>query len=133
MATDADPIVGNWYRHLDKGYRFEVVAVDEDEGTVEIQHFDGDLEALDVDTWYDMDIELTEAPEDWSGPVDDFDEETLDYTETDMEEDDWEAPLSELERPRRSGIPKRTSEDEGLEEIEDLGPEDEYEGWREED
>ncbi|MGE0080774.1 MAG: DUF6763 family protein [Thiohalomonadaceae bacterium] len=131
MATDADPVVGNWYRHLDKGYRFEVVAVDEDEGTVEIQHFDGDIEALDIDTWYEMDIEPTEPPEDWSGPVDDFEEEDLDYTETDMEEDDWDEPLGELERPRRSGGRKRKDED--LEEIEDLGREDEYEGWREED
>lgn len=132
MATDADPVVGNWYRHLDKGYRFEVVAVDEDEGTVEMQHFDGDLEALDIDTWYEMDIETIEAPEDWSGPIDDFDQETLDYTETDMEEDDWDAPLGELERPPRAPSPKRKGEE--LEEAEDLGQEEALrEGWREED
>jgi hypothetical protein len=131
MATDADPLVGNWYRHLDKGYRFEVVAVDEDEGTVEIQHFDGDLEALDIDTWYELDIEPTEAPEDWSGPVDDFDQATLDYTETDMDEEDWEAPLGELERPRRTGRkrPDDLEEIEGLEEEEEGKRED----WREED
>jgi len=132
MATDADPIVGNWYRHLDKGYRFEVVAMDEDEGTVEIQHFDGDLEALDVDIWYQMDIEPTEAPEDWSGPVDDFDEATLDYTETGMDEDDWAEPLGELERPRR-GPGRKPKGDDELEEIEGFEEEEPGDEWREED
>jgi hypothetical protein len=132
MATDADPIVGNWYRHLDKGYRFEVVAVDEEGGTVEIQHFDGDLEALDIDTWYEMDIEPIEAPEDWSGPVDDFDEGALDYTETDMDEEDWDEPLGELERPHLGPGRKPRGDDE-LQEIEGFGEEDYGEEGRDED
>lgn len=37
---------------------------------VEIQYFDGDLDELDLDAWYGMEIELTEAPENWSGPLD---------------------------------------------------------------
>ena len=32
MSTEVDPIVGNWYQHLDKGQRFLVVAFDEKEG-----------------------------------------------------------------------------------------------------
>ena len=32
MPTEADPILGNWYRHLDKGQKFWVVALNEDEG-----------------------------------------------------------------------------------------------------
>ncbi|MGJ0483765.1 MAG: DUF6763 family protein, partial [Methylomicrobium sp.] len=52
MKNEADPIVGNWYQHLDKGQAFQVVAVDEDAGAVELQHFDGDVEEIDLDAWY---------------------------------------------------------------------------------
>ena len=49
MATDADPIAGNWYYRQDKGQRFEVINFDEREGAVEIQHFDGDVEEMSLD------------------------------------------------------------------------------------
>ncbi len=37
------PIVGCWYQ-ANLGVTFEVVAVDEDDMTIEIQHFDGSIE-----------------------------------------------------------------------------------------
>ncbi len=80
---------------MEKGQEFEVVAVSEDEGVVEVQHFDGDVESYGLDDWYDMELEPTEAPENWSGPFDQANEDDADYTETDMDEDDWEAPLDE--------------------------------------
>ena len=43
MGNRLPPIVGNWYAHRDKGALFQVVALDEDAGTVEIQEFDGGL------------------------------------------------------------------------------------------
>lgn len=57
MAWDAEPLVGQWYRHLDKGYEFKVVSVDENEGIVEIQYLDDEVEQLDIDSWYEWDIE----------------------------------------------------------------------------
>jgi hypothetical protein len=44
-----DPTVGDWYRS--HGQLFEVVAIDETERVVEIQHADGDLEEIDLDDW----------------------------------------------------------------------------------
>jgi len=41
MQMNLKPIINQWYRHLDKGQRFFVTAVDEDDATVEVQHFDG--------------------------------------------------------------------------------------------
>ena len=46
MGNRLPPIVGNWYAHRDKGALFQVVALDEDAGTVEIQEFDGGLDEL---------------------------------------------------------------------------------------
>ncbi|MFO1422853.1 MAG: DUF6763 family protein [Candidatus Competibacteraceae bacterium] len=42
--SDVDPIIGNWYRNQETGNDFEVVALDEDAQTIEIQYFDGELE-----------------------------------------------------------------------------------------
>ena len=61
--------MGHWYRRLN-GNLFEVVAVDEDGSTVEMQHFDGTIEGLDLEAWQTIDIEPAQAPEDWSGSVD---------------------------------------------------------------
>ena len=41
--------------------------VDEDREIVEIQHLDGDVEELDVDGWAELDLELSDEPEGWSG------------------------------------------------------------------
>jgi hypothetical protein len=102
MPIHRKPIVNQWYRHLDKGQQFQVTAFDEDEGTVEIQHFDGDVEELDLENWYQLEIEPIAPPEDWTGPVDDIERDDLGYTETGMTREDWEAPLREegvRERP----------------------------------
>lgn len=63
------PRVGEWYKHP-SGALFEVVAVDEDDGTIDVQHFDGTVEEHDMDAWMDAGYELAEAPEDYSGSLD---------------------------------------------------------------
>ncbi|MEO6696809.1 MAG: DUF6763 family protein [Gammaproteobacteria bacterium] len=111
MPIEQAPIVSQWYQHLDKGYKFLVAAVDEDEGTVELQHFDGDLEEIDIDSWHAMDIESIEPPEDWTGPMDDIERDDLGYTETDMTGDDWAEPLRDVgkgfEEEEEGETPKR--------------------------
>jgi hypothetical protein len=67
------PEIGAWYR-LRGGESFEVVAIDEDDGTIELQSFDGTVEEMDIEDWTTQrangEIENAEAPEDWSGSVD---------------------------------------------------------------
>lgn len=96
MPTEADPILGTWYQHLDKGQKFCVVALNDDEGLIEMQHFDGDLEEIDRDTWYQLDLEPIEEPENWSGPIDIGEIDDLGIEITDTTGDDWNAPLQEL-------------------------------------
>lgn len=93
--TELDPIIGNWYRHLDKGQMFRVVAVDEENGVVEVQHFDGDVEEIGTDGWAELDLEAAGEPEDWTGPVDDVETDDMGYSETDMEATDWKQSLQE--------------------------------------
>jgi hypothetical protein len=71
--TAPNPSIGEWYRHTG-GDSFEVVAFDEDDGTIEIQYFDGTVEEMDTEDWHsqwaDRALEAAEPPEDWSGSVD---------------------------------------------------------------
>jgi hypothetical protein len=66
-------MIGDWYS-LRGGELFEVVAVDEPEGTVEVQYFDGTVEELELDDWHAQcstgEIQEAEPPEDWTGSVD---------------------------------------------------------------
>lgn len=98
MASETDPIIGNWYRYLDKGLKFEVVAIEEESGIIETQYFDGDIEELDLEDWYEMDIEPIAEPEDWTGPMDEIERDDLGYTETLMGTSDWNAPIRDLRR-----------------------------------
>lgn len=97
MATELDPIVGNWYLDTNNDTTFEVVSLDEDEGTVEIQLYEGEIEAIDIDDWYEMNIEEAAEPDDFAGAYDETDEEEEEEEEEDEfdeededEDDDWD-------------------------------------------
>jgi hypothetical protein len=86
MSNRLRPMVGHWYNHLDKGDLFQVVALDESSGTIEIQEFDGNLDEIDLEEWRQMEIETAAPPEDWTGPVDKLEADDLGYTDPDGEE-----------------------------------------------
>ena len=65
----AYPSIGQWFRRPD-GTLLEVVAVDEDDATVEIQLFDGTIDEVEMDVWHEQYLIEVAAPEDWSGAVD---------------------------------------------------------------
>ena len=64
-----DPHIGGWFRKL-SGKLVQVVALDGQDGTVELQHFDGTVEEVDLDYWDRAVFMTAAAPEDWSGSVD---------------------------------------------------------------
>jgi len=99
MRNELDPRIDQWYAHLDKGQRFFVLAIDEEQNMVEIQHFDGDLEELSLDEWRDLKIELSEEPENWSGALDIAEQDDLGTGVTDTRPDDWDEPGEDF-RPR---------------------------------
>ena len=94
MATNF-PAIGTWFRRPN-GTLLEVVAVDEDDGTIEVQWFDGTLDEIDVDAWSEQLLVEVPAPEDWSGSVD---MDPDDYIESKHEEmpRGFHNPLSFLE------------------------------------
>ena len=93
------PIIGNWYR-ITGSESFEVVAFDEDDGTIELQYFDGTVEEMDIEDWQAEKeagaFEVVEPPEDWTGSVD-----------VDPEEDDTRGAMEYGEDDdRRQGVSK---------------------------
>jgi hypothetical protein len=92
MNAAGKPQIGDWYRHLDKGETFQVVSTDDASGTVEIQSFDGELDSIDAEDWEELPLEVTAAPEDWTGALDSV--EPDDVTEDDSPSDRQAEPKS---------------------------------------
>jgi hypothetical protein len=69
MAIPRRPVLDDWYED-EGGQRFRVIAVDEDDDTIEVQYFDRD-------TWYQMNLQSIEEPEDWTGPFDDLEADDI--------------------------------------------------------
>ena len=115
MATRLIPEVGHWYAHRDKGQIFQVVAFDAEEGFVEIQDFDGDVDEVDLDTWFEMPLDVAEAPEDWTGPVDDVEPDDLGYaSSTEMSPRDWHGPLDEFPAQVQQAVEADESDDDAV-------------------
>lgn len=107
MTKSVDPIVDQWYHYPEKSQKFQVTAIDDHDGTVEVQYFDGDLDEFEMAVWYSMSVELIEEPEDWTGPMDNIERDDLNPVGTEMRWEDWAAPYDEeLEKieagPRQS-------------------------------
>lgn len=97
MSIPYVPFVGDWYRTVDARL-FEVVAVDNEEDTIDIQYFDGDVSELDIEEWNQLQIESVDAPEDWSGPFDNVVADDFGDTDSAIHPDSWDGPLGDFER-----------------------------------
>jgi hypothetical protein len=85
------PTVGSWYRYSD-GRLFEVVAVDEEDDTIETQYYDGTVEEIDGEAWEALGPRAVQAPEDYSGSMDMQKEDYgVDYEDSPLRK--WSNPL----------------------------------------
>jgi hypothetical protein len=90
------PAVGNWYQDLQDGQLFEIVAIDDNDGSINVQYFDGEIEEFDKDTWHLLNIRIAAPPEDWSAP---YEMDASDRHEMDGEVtvENWNDPLNKLD------------------------------------
>ncbi len=110
MTNRLAPVVGHWYSHRDKGELFQVVALDEDSGTIEIQEFDGGVDELDFEEWRELAVDTAEQPEDWGGPLDDVEPDEFGYT-------DMEARVEPAEAAESATTWEQIVEDDDLDEV----------------
>jgi hypothetical protein len=88
VSREYAPTPGKWYENKDEEETFRVLSVDEDDELVEIEYEDGEIEELDLDTWHELDLELTDVPEGWSDSTEADDEDEDDDFDDDEDEDD---------------------------------------------
>ncbi len=110
MAHRLRPEVGQWYGHLDKGQKFEVVAYDPDERVVEVQYFDGAVEEYELEEWFELDIEAVAEPENWTGPLDDVEPDDLEDRGSDLDPEDLDAEASEFRTTPGVRVPRAPEE-----------------------
>jgi hypothetical protein len=99
--TSPSPVVGSWYRRPG-GALFEVVAIDRDDATVEVQHFDATVEEIDLESWDELELAEAQPPEDWSGSVD-VEPEDIEADREVSTGATWTDPLTSLDRSEASG------------------------------
>lgn len=73
MPMEEEPVVGAMYEDED-GLAFEVLSFDEDEGTIEMQYEDGEVSEIDIDAWYEMDLQKLKSST-WKESDDEEEEE----------------------------------------------------------
>lgn len=100
--THYRPIVGNWYQDTDAGCIFEVVAYDEEDETIEVQHLDGEVEEYEIDSWKELRLSGIAPPEDWRLGFELSQEDAGDPDEP-LHPDDWSGALNQIE-PDQIGV-----------------------------
>ena len=111
MAKPA-PVIGEWFRRAG-GDSFEVVAIDRDDHTIEIQYFDGTVEEMELEEWRESEIETCEAPEDWTGSLDVEPEDTENEYEAEPGNTrPWADPLQFVDRGEAGGYSEVDAQEE---------------------
>jgi hypothetical protein len=82
---DVEPITGNRYLNRDNGELFQVVGLDGDAGTIEIQLDNGNLDEIPGVEWGRMDIELVAPELNVQAPTNDISDGPIDAMDDDPE------------------------------------------------
>lgn len=94
--TDLAVVVGGWYQ-VAVGQIFEVVALDPDEQTIEIQYLGGEVEELDFDAWGELELGAAEPPEDWTVSFDRIERDDRGYSDATTRPENWAGVLGNLD------------------------------------
>jgi len=90
------PEVSSWYQDAVSGSLFEVVAIDDASGTIEIQMIDGEVGEYDTATWQSLYLAPAEAPEDWRSPYELNTEDQI-YSDQTVVPENFSGALSAIE------------------------------------
>jgi len=90
------PEISDWYQDLISGSMFEIVAYDEDAGTIEYQLIDGEVGEYDIATWKQLYLTAAEAPEDWRTPFE-LNAEDRVYSDQTIVPENFSGALSDIE------------------------------------
>lgn len=89
MGRAIQPERGQWYRRQDLDASFEVVAIDRDEESIDIQYYSGEVEEVDQTSWEQLELSPIAPPDNWFGAY-----ETDSRIELEAEADSLESALN---------------------------------------
>lgn len=97
------PQIGCWYKDLQQGTLFEVVAVDDAAQTIETQLIDGEVAEYDFENWDELLLEESSEPEDWRNAYELSHEDYLDPDDT-IRPENWSGPVNTIESDIVNGM-----------------------------
>ena len=110
MPMEEEPVVGAMYEDED-GLAFEVLSFDEDDGIIEVQYEDGEVNEIDIDSWYELDLQKLKSRA---------------WKDEDEEEDDA-AETPSTKRGKRTPVPEEDDDDvEDFDDVDDESDDDSY-------
>lgn len=101
MAKSQPPLIGNWYYDAEEDQYFEIVAMDTDRGTIEIQYIDGEVGELDKEQWQQIHPNNVAPPKDADAAFELSDEHHYDSMPC---PDSWNNPLQSIEPESFAGF-----------------------------
>jgi hypothetical protein len=93
MNIPSTAVPGQWHVDRSSGDMLQVVGVDDDGASIDIQYVDGTLEETSRDEWLTLDLEACDQPEDWVGPFDDLEPDDVGLPEGVVEIHGAEQPI----------------------------------------
>jgi hypothetical protein len=96
MPMYEEPVVGAFYED-EEGRTFEVIAFDENDGTVKIQYGESASEEIDLDDWYGLDLERLTAAEASEADLDKPAADDVPDDDIDQDHDDDDYPVKDDE------------------------------------
>jgi len=90
------PTIGAWYFDNDERQLFEVVALDDEQATVEVQYLDGAIGEFDLDTWPQLNLVSAAPPEDSDAGYE-LSQEDRWQDDQALSPDFWGNPLNHIE------------------------------------
>jgi hypothetical protein len=95
--------IGSWYQDIQSGAQFEVVAIDENTQSIEVQLLDGAVCEYDADSWSQLPLRPMEEPEDWRHALELSREDEPD-PDNPFRPERWDSPLDHIEPDIANGL-----------------------------
>ncbi|MBV1931013.1 MAG: hypothetical protein KUG71_04785 [Porticoccaceae bacterium] len=98
------PQLNDWYQDVEDDALFEIVAIDEQEGYIEVQYVNGEIGEFDSDIWEQMIILKAQPPEDWRAAYEIADDNQASDGTAAFSMANWDDPVAHVDPEAQLGV-----------------------------
>lgn len=97
------PTIGRWYQEETTQQLFEIVAIEAEDASIQVQYLDGEIASFELEAWAEMALSLAAAPEDWRSAfeLDQDDQLDPDAAQHPLQ---WSSPVNSIEPDTVLGV-----------------------------